>query len=90
MDDYVDVLRSQANNTMEEPIAIICATYRLAGEADSMNGFWNMMSGSRTGHGEVPKERWDAEAWYHPDLDLKDAVSWNFCISIWSTDFDIH
>lgn len=62
-------------STMQEPIAIVGATCRLAGEANSMNGLWEMMRNSRTGHEEVPPKRWDAKAWYHPDPDRKGAVS---------------
>lgn len=76
MGDY-DAPRPQShvNSTIQEPIAIVGATCRLAGDADSMHGLWNMMRKSQTGHAEVPKERWDAEAWYHPDPDRKGAVS---------------
>lgn len=59
---------------VDEPIAIVGIACRLSGEANSLDGLWNMMSSSRSGHGEVPSDRWDADAWYHPDLDRKGSV----------------
>ncbi|KAJ4413542.1 Type I Iterative PKS [Gnomoniopsis sp. IMI 355080] len=63
------------SNKTDEPIVIVGAACRFAGEATSLRGLYEMMRDSRTGHGQVPKERWDAEAWYHPDPDRKGAVA---------------
>jgi hypothetical protein len=58
----------------DDPIVIVGAACRLAGEASSLHGLWDMMKDSRTAHAKVPKERWDADAWYHPDPDRKGSV----------------
>ncbi|KAK2028328.1 PKSN polyketide synthase for alternapyrone biosynthesis protein [Colletotrichum zoysiae] len=58
----------------QEPIAIIGAACRFAGEAKSLGGLWDMISHGRNGHGKVPPSRWDADAWYHPDPDRKGSV----------------
>jgi hypothetical protein len=69
-----------------EPIAIVGAACRLAGEASSLHGLWDMMQNSRTAHAKVPEDRWDADAWYHPDPDRKGSVSQiSFCLP-WATD----
>lgn len=59
----------------QEPIAIIGAACRLPGEVSTLGSLWDMISYSRTGHGKIPAERWDADVWYHPDPDRKGSVS---------------
>lgn len=63
------------NEEFLEPIAIVGAACRLAGEASSLYGLWDMMQNARTAHAKVPEERWHADAWYHPDPDRKGSVS---------------
>ncbi|TLD08012.1 hypothetical protein PspLS_12072 [Pyricularia sp. CBS 133598] len=58
----------------QEPIAITGAACRFAGEASSPEGFWEMLKNARTGRTTIPKDRWDAEDWYHPDPDRKGAM----------------
>ncbi|KAI1171815.1 lovastatin nonaketide synthase [Nemania sp. FL0916] len=58
-----------------EPIAIIGAACRLPGEASSLDGLWNMMRNSRSAHARVPEDRWDADAFYHPDPDRKGTLT---------------
>ncbi|KAI1827688.1 lovastatin nonaketide synthase [Xylaria intraflava] len=58
-----------------EPIAIIGAACRLPGEASSLGGLWDMMKNSRTAHARVPKDRWNADAFYHPDPDRKGTLT---------------
>lgn len=59
----------------EEPIAIIGTACRLPGDSNSVDSLWDMISNSRTGHGKIPSDRWDADKWYHPDPDRKGGVS---------------
>ncbi|EGX95949.1 Beta-ketoacyl synthase [Cordyceps militaris CM01] len=66
---------SKADNCPDDPIVIVGAACRLAGEASSLDNLWNMMKNSRTAHAKVPKERWDADAWYHPDPDRKGSLN---------------
>ncbi|GAW15899.1 hypothetical protein ANO14919_053210 [Xylariales sp. No.14919] len=67
--------KSQAGESRFEPIAIVGAACRLPGEASSLDGLWNMMKESRTAHAKVPTERWDADAFYHPDPDRKGTLT---------------
>ncbi|KAL8903861.1 MAG: hypothetical protein Q9207_003659 [Kuettlingeria erythrocarpa] len=59
----------------QEPIAIIGAACRLPGDVSSLGNLWEMVSNVKTGHGKIPGERWDADLWYHPDLDRKGSIS---------------
>ncbi|KAI0406744.1 ketoacyl-synt-domain-containing protein [Xylaria palmicola] len=67
--------KSHAGDSQFEPIAIVGAACRLPGEASSLDGLWNMMKESRTAHARVPAERWDADAFYHPDPDRKGTLT---------------
>lgn len=60
---------------VDDPIVIVGAACRLAGEASSLDRLWDMMKDSRTALAKVPKERWDADALYHPNHDRKGSVS---------------
>ncbi|KYF49377.1 hypothetical protein BE04_23035 [Sorangium cellulosum] len=53
----------------EDPIAIVGAGCRLPGGVIDLSGFWTLLEGSRDTVGQVPAERWDAAAWFDPDLD---------------------
>jgi acyl transferase domain-containing protein len=59
----------------QEPIAIIGAACRFAGEASSLESLWDMISKVKTGHCEVPADRWNSKNWYHPDPDRKGGIS---------------
>src|SRR5260370_37721182 len=50
-----------------EPIAVVGVGCRFPGGADSPDALWAMLMEGRDGLGPIPKERWDADAWYHPD-----------------------
>ncbi|GME50746.1 hypothetical protein HK57_00312 [Neofusicoccum parvum] len=57
-----------------EPIAIVGMAGRFPGEASSVEKFWDMISQGRTGHSKVPSDRFDAEAWYHPNHERRGAI----------------
>ena len=75
----------QLNNTDDvlaqdgiEPMAIIGMSARYPGEASTLSGFWDMIRNARTAHSEVPADRWNVDAWYHPNQDRKGTVgSWS-------------
>ncbi|KAI1811935.1 ketoacyl-synt-domain-containing protein [Poronia punctata] len=73
MADETEQTRTAASGF--EPIAIIGIACRLPGEAKSLDGLWNMMKNSQTAHDRVPKDRWDADAFYHPDPDRKGTLT---------------
>lgn len=50
-----------------EPIAIIGIGCRFPGGADGPEGFWRLLSTGVDAVGEVPRNRWDAKRFYHPN-----------------------
>ncbi|KAI1261177.1 PKSN polyketide synthase for alternapyrone biosynthesis [Xylariaceae sp. FL1019] len=58
----------------QEPIAIVGAACRFAGEASSLGSLWDMISNVKTGYGLVPSDRWDGKVWHHPDADRKGGI----------------
>ncbi|KAI2998689.1 hypothetical protein CAN33_0030420 [Aspergillus niger] len=58
-----------------EPIAIIGMGCRFAGEASSVEGFWDMLRLGRREHGRVPASRYQASAWEHPSHERKGAIN---------------
>ena len=67
--------RHDAGGRSEEPIAIIGMACRYPGDASSPSGFWDMIQNARTAHSPIPAERFNVDAWYHPDPDRRGAVS---------------
>ncbi|UUU22864.1 type I polyketide synthase [Streptomyces sp. DSM 40750] len=49
---------STSSMTPPEPIAVIGAGCRLAGDADSPGEFWDMLLSGRDGIGDMPQDRW--------------------------------
>ena len=58
-----------------EPIAIIGLSLRFPQEAVSPDAFWQFLMEGRSAMTEVPKERYNLEAFYHPDASRVNAVS---------------
>ena len=50
-----------------EPIAIVGIGCRFPGEADNAEEYWRLLCDGVDAVGEVPRERWDNDAIYHPD-----------------------
>lgn len=49
-----------------EPIAIIGIGCRFPGEANDPRSFWNLLANRVDAVTEIPKDRWNIEAYYHP------------------------
>ena len=62
-------------NDKIEPIAIIGFSARLPQDGDSADGFWRMLCEGRSAASEIPEDRFNAKAFYHPDVDRIDTVS---------------
>ncbi|GLA40798.1 type I Iterative Polyketide synthase (PKS) [Aspergillus niger] len=58
-----------------EPIAVIGLGCRFAGQAASLDGFWEMLRDGRKEHGPVPASRYQAAAWKHPSHERKGAIN---------------
>ncbi|KAL9945874.1 Type I Polyketide synthase [Verticillium nonalfalfae] len=49
------------------PVAIIGMSCRLPGEVSTLDDFWTLMCRARSGWGEIPKDRFNKEAYWHPN-----------------------
>ncbi|KAL5333394.1 putative polyketide synthase [Aspergillus crustosus] len=49
------------------PIAVVGMSFRGPGEATSVENFWDMICERREGWSKVPEEKWNHDAFYHPD-----------------------
>ncbi|BCL17964.1 type I polyketide synthase [Micromonospora sagamiensis] len=58
-----------------EPIAIVGMACRFPGGANSPEAFWALLRDGVDGVTEVPADRWDAGALYHPDPTVPGRVS---------------
>ena len=60
-----------------EPIAVIGFAARLPQDANTSENFWQMLCEGRSARTEIPQDRFNVDAFYHPDPDRIDAVSLN-------------
>ncbi len=59
---------------MDEPIAIIGLEARLPGDGVTAEHFYDSLLRSRSARSEIPPERYNAEAFWHPDAERSGAV----------------
>ncbi|MCP3102823.1 type I polyketide synthase [Myxococcus sp. K15C18031901] len=57
-----------------EGIAIVGMGCRFPGGVDSPEGYWRLLREGRDTLSDVPADRWDAEAFFHPDPDRLGAI----------------
>ena len=57
------------------PIAIVGMGFRGPGDAVTVEKLWQMISEGRESRVKIPKERWNHEAFYHPDANRNGTVS---------------
>ncbi|KCB02126.1 phenolpthiocerol synthesis type-I polyketide synthase PpsB [Mycobacterium tuberculosis TKK-01-0089] len=50
-----------------EPVAVVGIGCRFPGDVDGPESFWDFLVAGRNAISTVPADRWDAEAFYHPD-----------------------
>ena len=50
-----------------EPIAIVGMSCRFPGAAHDLDAYWNLLNDGVDAISEVPRERWDVDAYYDPD-----------------------
>ncbi|KAL9611659.1 MAG: hypothetical protein Q9204_009007 [Flavoplaca sp. TL-2023a] len=69
------ILPSASNveqNRMMEPIAVIGMAARLPEDEESGGDFWEMIKRGHTAASEIPKDRINMDAFYHPNADRSD------------------
>ncbi|OHF04176.1 beta-ketoacyl synthase domain-containing protein [Colletotrichum orchidophilum] len=59
---------------MGDPIAIVGLSARLPGDGDTPERFYESLLAGRSARTEVPRERYNAEAFWHPDADRSGAT----------------
>jgi acyl transferase domain-containing protein len=47
---------------------------RLPGDVASLEEFWELLTNARDGYGEFPKDRFNSNAFYHPNESRKDSI----------------
>jgi acyl transferase domain-containing protein len=57
------------------PIAIIGMGCRFPGDASNPEKFWEMLTNGRAAWSEIPPERFNIDAYYHPSAERGGAVS---------------
>ncbi len=57
------------------PIAVIGLSLQFPGDATSPEAFWRMLAEAKSARTEIPKDRFNVDAFYHPDPTRKDNVS---------------
>lgn len=58
-----------------EPIAVVGMALKFPQDATTAESFWQMLLDGRSAMTEVPKDRWNIDAFYHPNPDRYDTVS---------------
>lgn len=56
------------------PIAIVGIGFRGPGDATNVERLWTMISEMREAWSLVPKQKWNNEAFYHPDANRNGTV----------------
>ena len=71
-----------------EPIAIVGMACRFPGGADTPGAYWRLVRDGVDAVVEVPRERWDAAAYYDPDPAAREGVhSGAKSVSRWREDW---
>ncbi|MEM7134875.1 MAG: SDR family NAD(P)-dependent oxidoreductase [Chloroflexota bacterium] len=55
---------------LHEPIAVIGMGCRLPGGVNKPGDFWELLANGREALGPIPEERWDIDAFYHPEKEV--------------------
>lgn len=57
------------------PIAVVGMGCRLPGGASTPEKFWDLMKEGQSGWARVPKDRWNADSFYHPDNEHRESLN---------------
>lgn len=56
------------------PLAIVGMSCRFPGDVASLDDFWELLTNAKDGYREFPNERFNWEAFYHPNESRKDSI----------------
>lgn len=62
-----DISSENGASTKDMPIAIVGMSCRFPGEATSPEKLWKLCADAKSAWSEIPQDRWNADAFYHPD-----------------------
>ncbi|MCJ1389265.1 hypothetical protein MMC18_002121 [Xylographa bjoerkii] len=62
---------SGSKEDVVEPIAVVGYSLKFPQDATSSEGFWQMLVNGRSAMSDVPKDRFNLDAFYHPDMNVK-------------------
>lgn len=65
----------RAERAAHEPVAVVGIGCRFPGDVDDPAAFWELLRSGTEAVGDVPAERWDVDAFYHPDPDHPGTMS---------------
>lgn len=65
----VNGAQSAAENDTMMPVAVVGMACRFPGDATSPAAFFDMLSNARSAWSEVPKSRYNIDAYWHPSKD---------------------
>ncbi|WP_448265689.1 SDR family NAD(P)-dependent oxidoreductase [Nostoc sp. DSM 114159] len=68
LDDFSNILLEKPQQE-EDPIVIVGMACRFPGGANDLESFWQLLEQGKDAVREIPSDRWDMQAWYHPDPD---------------------
>src|SRR3990167_2903223 len=57
----------EIEHIQNEPIAIIGMSCRFPGGASNPENYWDLLKNGVDGIADIPKDRWDVDAFYDPD-----------------------
>ncbi|HEV2370648.1 MAG TPA: thioester reductase domain-containing protein [Streptosporangiaceae bacterium] len=66
-----ELIPARRHAVYDEDIAIIAMACRLPGGANTPDEYWELLERGADGIIEVPKDRWDADALYDPDPEVR-------------------
>ncbi|PWY81621.1 polyketide synthase [Aspergillus sclerotioniger CBS 115572] len=58
-----------------EPIAVVGMGCRLPGNVSSPSELWDFLIQNKSGHCHVPKDRYNTDAFYHPDVERPGSIN---------------
>jgi hypothetical protein len=68
-------VRQDAIKDKSMPIAVVGMSFRGPADATSVENLWKMIIEGREGWSKIPKDRWNNDAFYHPDNTRHGTVS---------------
>ena len=59
---------------VQMPIAVVGMSCRFPGGAESLDAFWRLLQAGESSWSKIPKERFNANAFFNPDPDVRGTV----------------